>query len=242
MDERDHLRFQLGVLLTSGRELNACMQSESIDPRDVNERYQAWYTQTLRLMERVLPERRREFDSYYHSDQEQRTTISTILGDPLRARPQSEKREGLAGLFDPGLEQRTFVHLLGMQLAILASAVPTLLPGEPRPDRTLRTARSLLKSGHARAAGALAGVALEGRLLELARQRDLQVDDERAGWDLPGLNRLLVDAGAYRREHARQIERLGAISAACVNGKRKVSAEKVSQLLAGAQKVMCDLS
>lgn len=241
MDERDHLRFQLGVLLTAGRELSACVQGESIDPRDVNERYQAWYTQALRLMERVLPERRHEFGSYYQSDQEQRTTISTILGDPMRARPQSEKREALAGLFDPGLEQRTFVHLLGMQLAILASAVPTLLPDEPRPDRTLRTARSLLKGGHARAAGALAGVALEGRLAELARQRDLQVDG-RAGWDLSRLNRLLVDAGAYRRERARQIERLAAISAACVHGRKKISAEQVSQLLAGAQKAMRELS
>src|SRR5665647_3145343 len=83
VEERDRLRFELGVLLASGRELNTYLQSEALDPRHVNERYQVWYTQSLRMVAGVLPERRREFEGYYRADQDGRhesATISAILG------------------------------------------------------------------------------------------------------------------------------------------------------------------
>ena len=94
MDERDRLRFELGVLLASGRELSTYVQSENLDPRDVNERYQVWYTQTLRLVERVLPERRREFEGYYRSDQDEPGSGRDDLRDPRFPEwPAGDRRE-----------------------------------------------------------------------------------------------------------------------------------------------------
>ena len=244
MDERDQLRFELGVLLASGRELSTDVRSESLDPRDVNERYQLWYTQTLRLVERVLSERRREFEGYYRTDQDgrdQSATIAAILGSPSRPRATAEKREALAGLFDPGLEQATFLQLLGMQLAILASAAPPLLPEQRCSDRELQAARLLLSKGRRRAAGAVAGVVLESHLLKVAQRHDL-VLSERDSSSLPRLSRSLRKAGVCGSARSRQIERLAELGDACIRGKQKISPKLVAELLSGVEEILRNVS
>jgi hypothetical protein len=240
MDERDRLRFELGVLLASGRELGASVKSEELDPRDVNERYQVWYSQTLRLVERVLWERRREFEGYYRSDQESRdqpATISAILGSLSGTRASGEKREALAGLFDPGLERGTFLRLLDMQLAILASAVPMLLPEERRPDRELQAARRLLSKGHRRAAGVVAGFVLERHLSMVAQRQDLALPKSGPS-SLRRLQRSLRKAGVCSAARSRKIERLAKLSDSCVRAKRKPSVRLVSELLSGVEETL----
>jgi hypothetical protein len=244
MDDRDRLNFELGVLLASGRELSTDVRSEDLDPRAVNERYQLWYTATLRLVERVLPERRREFEGYYRSDQEspdRPATISAILGSLSRPRATTEKREALAGLFDPGLEQATFLHLLGMQLAILASASSQLPPEERRWDGGLRAARSLLSRGHRRAAGAVAGVVLEGHLLKVAQRHDVTLS-ARDSSSLPRLARSLRKAGVCDTARSRQIVRLAKLSASCERGRKKISPKRVSELLSGVEETLHSVS
>lgn len=244
MEKRDQLRFELGVLVASGRELSAHLQSEALDPRHVNERYQVWYTQSLRMVAGVLPERRREFEGYYRADQDGRresATIAAILGSPSGPRATGEKREALAGLFDPGLEQATFLHLLGMQLAILASAVPTLLPQERRPDRELQAARSLLSKGHRRAAGAVAGAVLERHLSSVAQRHDLSLS-ERDSASLARLDRSLREAGVYGAARSRQIERLAELRDSCLGSKRKVSPQLVAKLLSGVEETLKHVS
>jgi len=244
MDQRDQLRFELGVLLAFGRELSISVQAENLDPRDVDERYQVWYTQTLRLVERVLPERRREFEGYYRSDRDgrdQSASISAILGSLSGSRVTGEKRQALAGLFDPKLEQGTFLHLLGMQLAILASALPTLLPEGRRPDRELQAARALLSKGHRRAAAAVAGLVLESHLSKVAQRHDLTLS-ERDSSDLRRLNRSLRKAGVYGSARSRQIERLAELRDSCVRSKKKSSAKLVSKLLSGVEETLLSAS
>jgi hypothetical protein len=244
MDERDQLRFELGVLLASGRELSTYVRRENLDPRDVNERYQVWYTQTLRLVGRVLSERRREFEGFYRSDQDDRdqsATISAILGSLSGPRATGEKREALAGLFDPGLEQATFLHLLGMQLAILASASPPLLPEERRPERELRVARLLLAKGHRRAAGAVAGVVLERHLRKVALRHDLALSESDSS-SLPRLNRSLRKAGVCDSARLRQIARLAELCDSCIRSKKRISPKVVSELLSGVEETLLSLS
>jgi hypothetical protein len=237
MDEQDRLRFELGVLLASGRELGTYVKSEDLDPREVNERYQVWYSQTLRLVEGVLAERRCEFEGYYRTDHESRdqpATISAILGSLSGPRASAEKREALAGLFDPGLERATFLRLLGMQLAILASAVPLLLPEERRPDPELQAARRLLSKGHRRAAGVVAGLVLKRHLTKVAQRHDLALPKSGLP-SLRRLNRALRRAGVCSPARSRQIKRLAKLSDSCVRGKGRISVKVVTELLSGVE-------
>lgn len=240
MDELDRLRFELGVMLGAGRELGDRVRVEVLDPREINESYQAWYTQTRRLVAQVLPDRRREFEDYYRSSDPgdgQLVTIAAILASLNPPMAASEMREGLAELFDPGCAQRAFLHLLGMQLAILASALPMVLPPERSRHRELKMARALLGDGHRRAAGALAGVALEQHMLGVAVRRGLQPTPN-AVRSMARLNRLLREAGVYGTVRSRQIKGLADLSSACVRDKGRPSRKAVSRLLAGVDEVL----
>jgi hypothetical protein len=240
MDESDRLRFELGVLLGSGRELSDRVRSDVFAAHDINETYQAWYTQARRLVAQVLPDRLREFEEYYRSSclgEAQPVTISAILAHQAPLRIANEKREGLAKLFDPGGEQQVFQHLLGMQLGILASALPTVLAPERPRDRELAVARALLKEGHRRAAGALAGVALDRHLLAVARRRGVELEP-RAARSVARLDRALREAGVYGEARSRYVRSLARLSDSCVRGKDKPSRGEVCGLLAGVDEVL----
>lgn len=240
MDESDRLRFELGVLLGSGRELSDRVRDEVSAPRDIIEDYQAWYTQARRLVAHVLPDRRREFEDYYRSSclgEGQPATISAILAHQAPPRVVNEKREGLAKLFDPGSEQQVFLHLLGMQIGILASALPTVLAPERPRDRELEVARTLLKDGHHRAAGALAGVALEQHLLAVARRRGVELASGVAR-RVARLDRVLREAGVYGAARSRYVKSLADLSDACVHGKDRPSRKQVRGLLDGVDEVL----
>jgi hypothetical protein len=240
MDESDRLRFELGVLVGTGRELSDRVSSGVSAPHDIIESYQAWYTQARRLVAHVLPDRRREFEDYYRSSclgEGQPVTISAILAHQAPLRVANEKREGLAKLFDPGSEQTVFLHLLGMQLGILASAVPTVPAPERSHDPELAAARTLLKDGHHRAAGALAGVALGRHLLALARRRGVELEPRDAR-SVARLDRALREAGVYGAARSRFVRSLADRSDACVHGKGRPSRKEVSGLLAGVDEVL----
>jgi len=240
MDESDRLGFELGVLLGSGRELGDSVRSGVSAPHDINESYQAWYTQARRLVAQVLPDRRREFEDYYRSSclgEGQPVTISAILARQAPMRIASERREGLAKLFDPGSEQDVFLHLFGMQLGILGSALPTVLASERPRDREMAAARSLLKEGHRRAAGALAGVALDRHLRAVARRRGAALEP-RAARSVARLDRALREAGVYGAARSRYIRSLADLSDSCIRAKVRPSRREVSGLLAGVDEVL----
>lgn len=239
MDDLNQVRRELESLLSAGHELAARVREEQLDPRDVNEGYQVWYTQARRLVAHVLPDRQREFEEYYRSveDDSPQATIASILVRPGPGKAAGERREGLAQLFDPGIEQRAFLHLFGMQLAILASALPTLLPPERPHDRVLELSHVLLKGGHRRAAGALAGMALEQHLQNVARRRGLELTpaDLRSA---ARLNRVMRAAGIYGGSRSRQIRDLIDLSTACLQGKEKPSPQRLAWLLAGVDEAL----
>jgi hypothetical protein len=240
MDNLDHVRAEVESLLGAGRDLSDRVRDEELDPREVIRGYQDWYTATRRLVAHVLPDRRREFEAYYrsrHADAAAQPTIAAILVGWSAAKPASERREGFARLFDSGNEQRAFLRLFDMQLAILASALPTLLPAERPYDRELELAHELLKAGHRRAAGALAGMALEQHLRRVARHRGLELAPGEARGAAP-LNRELRAAGVYGGSRAKQIRDLIELSSACQRGTEKPSPQRLARLLAGVDDVL----
>ena len=184
MDSAAAAANQLHVLLASGRALLERVEREEIDPRAVMAAYQQWYTPTLAVVELLMPERRPEFESYYRrtdGPSSQTPCIADILATPSLA---GERKAGLAEIFDPATPRLIFVHLLGLQLAILGSAQTVLPIGLGRLedvvtagllDAELAAARELLACGRRRAAAAFAGVVIEHYLSTLARRQGLTV-------------------------------------------------------------------
>ncbi len=239
MEVRGLLRDEVGKLMAMGRELSQRIVAENLDPRVVNDSYQGWYTQALRAVRQVVPERRREFAAYYRSrrgGEGRPTTISDILSGPSSAPTPAEQGGGLALLFDPGMTQ-TFLHLLGIQLAILASALPLLEPQGGFLDTDLAAARALLRRGQRRAAGTLAHLALERHLLAVARHHNVTVKKKTPG--VGKLNRALMKAGVYPRPRWRRIEHLAEVGDLCMrDNKRRPARKAVRQLIAGVDETL----
>ncbi len=243
MEVRGLLRDEIGKLTAMGRELSQRIVSENLDPRLLNDSYQVWYTQALRAVREVIPERRREFAAYYRcgpGDQGRPTTISDILGSQSSAPSAGEQGGGLALLFDPGMTQ-AFLYLLGMQLAILASALPVLEVQQACLDTDLAAARALLGRGQCRAAAAVAQLALERHLRAVARRHQVIVKKKTLG--VAKLNRALLKAGVYDRPRWRRIQRLAEAGDACLRDKKGRPARKaVRQLIAGVEKTLTQVA
>ena len=223
------------MLLADGRALLECVEADELDPRSVMAAYQCWYTPTLGMVELLMPERRPEFESYYR-----------CTGGPNSPTPcLAERKAGLAEIFDPATPRLIFLHLLGLQLAILGSAQTVLPIGLGRLesiveagllDAELTAALELLACGRRRAAAVLAGVVVERHLAALARRQGLTVS-QRSG--IAKLAKALRKAGLLDGPHYREASRLAKLADRSRRGKGPAPSRKqVGRMIARAQEMV----
>ena len=236
---------QLHVLLAGGRALLERVEAEELDPRGVMRAYQQWYTPTLAVVEVLMPERRSEFESYYRRTDEVGSPtpcIADILAAPSL---NGERKAGLAEIFDPATPRLIFIHLLGLQLAILDSARTVLPIGLGRLesivaagllDAELAAARELLACGRRRAAAVLAGVVVEHHLATLAHRQGLTVT-RRSGIGKPA--KALRKAGLLDGPRYRETRRLARLADRSRKGKGPAPSRKqVSRMIARARELV----
>jgi hypothetical protein len=103
-------------------------------------------------------------------------------------------------------------------------------------DSEMDAARELLKNGYTRAAGALAGVVLEGHLAAIARTRGITVSKKDPS--IGDLNDPLRNGGIYDVATWRFIQRLGDIRNLCSHKKTdEPTKEQVKDLIDGVAKI-----
>jgi hypothetical protein len=240
---------QLHLLIAGGRALLERVEGQELDPRSVMAAYQQWYTPTLALVGALMPERRAEFEAYYRQPEAGLSStpcIADILASPPLA---GERKAGLAEIFDPAAPRLIFLHLFGLQLAILGS-VETLIPmGLGRLegialaevlDAELAAAGELLAGGRRRAATALAGAVVGHHLAALARRQGLTVA-ARVG--TARLARALWRAGVLDRAHCRDARGLAKAAARCLTPKGSAPSRKqVRRLIRHAQRMVRETS
>lgn len=245
MDRTAAATNQLHALLASGRALQETVEREERDPRSVMAAYQQWYTPTLAVVELLMPERRPEFAAYYRrTDGVGASTpcIADILAAPSLA---GERKAGLAEIFDPATPRLIFLHLLGLQLAILGSADTVLPIGLGRLesivaagllDAELAAARELLACGRRRAAAVVTGVVLQQHLTARARREGL-TSTRRSSIAVQA--KALRKAGRLAGPHYREIRRLARIADRSRKGKgRAPSCRQVRLMIARAQELV----
>ena len=197
--------------------------------------YQSWYTRSLRVVQQLLPERVAEFTTLYEDERRKSITAATYsIADYLR------------GLIPHGYDQQQRVaHRFEQQYRILESARTRLndvlsniqgLLQVDLLDSELDAADELLKAGHLRAAGTLAGVVLERHLAKVCSSRGItsrKVKSTLADW-----NDMLKDAGVYDLPPWRGIQRLTDIRNLCAQAKdRDPTKDEVDELIRGAERI-----
>ncbi len=207
--------------------------------------YQQWYSTSLAVIGQLLPERKNEFIKLYEKDNKRKNLDShsfTIQDWLLGARARTDILDGTREFQD--LE--VVINCFKIQMAILESAeqrfksslfdIRQILQAELF-DSELESARELLKNGWTRAAGAIAGVVLEGHLSETLGRHEITILKKEP--HIGDYNDTLKKEEVIDVSNWRFIQRLGDLRNLCDHKKeREPTGNEVNELIDGVDKVI----
>lgn len=201
--------------------------------------YQKWYTQSLPIIQQLLPERYLEFKELHRLEKRKEINESTYtISDYLNGYVLT--RSGQKG------STQIFLSKLKSQKDILESALTRLdsilvnikaVLQSGLFDDELSVAKELLNKSHLRAAGAVAGVVIERHFAQVATAHQITI--RKKDPTIADFNDSLKNAGILDVPKWRFIQRLADIRNLCVHSKdREPAKEEVEDLISGAEKVI----
>jgi len=232
---RDLVAREIGELIEHGRRLLQEL-AERQDKTFRNE-YQRWYTRASAVVGQLVPDRKQEFERLYLGDSKRReiNNETYTIADYLRGL-NMKTIDGFGVTAMRFQQQFLIVAAAETRLDGIFSNMRGLLQVEIL-DRELDTAAELLRAGHVRASGAVAGVALERHLAQTFVARNLSLRKTKptiADW-----NDALRNAEVYDTPTWRRVQHLADLRNLCVHPKsREPTHEEVEDLLRGATTII----
>lgn len=205
--------------------------------------YQKWYTQSLPVVRQLIPERYIEFQDNYRVNNRKAKVIDAsiyTISDYLSGLSVTRGGVEVFSSLD------VFLSRFAFQIEILESALTRIdsllvnIKGVLQAelfDNELSVANELLKKGHLRAAGAVAGVVLERHLGQVAAAHSITI--QKKDPTIAELNNELKAAGIFDTPNWRFVELLGDIRNLCVHSKgREPKRNEVEDLIQGTEKII----
>ncbi|WP_422776144.1 hypothetical protein ACOXXE_19180 [Pseudomonas mediterranea] len=202
--------------------------------------YNHWYSEALAVVKQLLPDRYSDFVKFYERPKTRKSfDIETYRIEDACQSLTSAKYNG-----DVIVDVSAAIPLLQQQIAILESIerrfesslfdIKQLVQADLF-DSELDVARELLKNKFARAAGAVAGVVLEGHLKQVCDNHGLS---KKSG-TIAVLNDALKAASVIELSQSRHIQFLGDIRNKCGHkNSTDPTVEEVRELIDGVDKVI----
>lgn len=202
--------------------------------------YNHWYSEALVVVKQLLPDRFADFVKFYERPKARKTfDVETYRIEDACQSLSSTKFGG-----EVVVDMSAAIPLLRQQIAILESIekrfesslfdIKQLVQADLF-DSELDVARELLKNKFARAAGAVAGVVLEGHLKQVCDNHNLP---KKSG-TIAVLNDALKAAGVIELSQSRHIQFLGDIRNKCGHkNPTDPTIEEVGELIDGVDKVI----
>lgn len=216
--------------------------TRSISRQAFNLLYQSWYTRSSLFVKQILPDRHQEFVEQYNLPRRKEMNYHTYtISDFLAG--YTVKRGGQEIFDTTSAVGPKFVN----QLAILRSArgridsiladVKGVLQAQLF-DSELDAASNLLKNGHIRAAGAIAGVVLEGHLKKVCADHGISFL-KKGPQTISDYNEALKKDGVIDVPIWRHIQLLGDYRNYCCHPKERDPQEtEAKDLIEGARKIV----
>lgn len=202
--------------------------------------YHHWYSEALVVVKQLLPDRFADFVKFYERPKTRKTfDVETYRIEDACQSLSSTRYDG-----NVIVDISAAIPLLQQQIAILESIekrfesslfdIKQLVQADLF-DSELDVARELLKNKFARAAGAVAGVVLEGHLKQVCDNHNLS---KKSG-TIAVLNDALKAAGVIELSQSRHIQFLGDIRNKCGHkNPTDPTVDEVGELIAGVDKVI----
>lgn len=213
-----------------------------IEDNDFGGAYQRWYSEALRVVQQLLPDRYEEFRELYRLDKKPKELDVTTytISEYLHGTNVSQ---GGVPLFDSG---SVALGKLKDQIDILASAAVRLeslltdIEGALEAtllDDELATASELLRAKHLRSAGVVAGVVLERHLKAVVNGHEIKLGRKKP--QIGTLNDALKESKIFDNPQWREIQRLGDIRNICAHDdEREPKTTEVQELIDGTEKII----
>jgi hypothetical protein len=204
--------------------------------------YQPWYSEALSLIKYVLPDRLDDFVRHYEKPKGRRAldAESYRIEDALQGISRVDAfNKPVVGPYAaiPHVQQQ--VSMVSAAAARFESSLFDIrqLAQADVFDSELDAARELLKNGFLRAAGAIAGVVVEGHLREVCDKHSIKVAKKNPG--INDFNQALKDAEVIETPQWRSIQHLGDLRNLCDHDKKKdPTKEQVGDLIDGVAKTI----
>jgi len=206
----------------------------------VSETYQAWYSEALACVQQLLPDRVEDFAGYYKPVKGRKDIDASnyTISDYLRGLGIKRGGQVIVGPDSaiPAMEQQMqIVKALHGRFESSLFDIKVLVQADLLDDE-LASADELVRNGYARAAGALAGVALEGHLATVAERHRLAY---RTNASIGDLNDTLKNNDVFDTATWRFIQRLGDLRNLCSHKKTEdPTKESVKELIDGVKKII----
>ena len=204
---------------------------------DLEERYQLWYSESLALINQVFPARLPEFQSLYSTSgfrdlvSELSYGISTGFED-LYMEDEDARRQRVIAAFYAQLNILKSVRA-GFESRLLN--IRRLLHADLL-DTELDVAKELASNGFARAAGSVAGVALESHLVEVCLKRKIKSRKRRP--TIGDWINLLHTADAIDSVMLQRLKGLNEIRSLCTHKKsREPTTVEIDELIGGVSRI-----
>ena len=199
MTKREAIHEALDALVSEASDLIRSLQQEKIinDFLDFTDAYQNWYTAAIKAVKSLASDRYVEFCGYYENDKTH--SIQTYLRK-IPNRSQNSSNDDPFIKKKDRIDQDLFINLLVNQLAILKAIrtrVDSVLADieselfTELKDNEVGVARQLIKISP-RAAGALAGIVIEGHLRNVLNAHGIEISKKNPA--ISDLNNPLKDA------------------------------------------------
>lgn len=203
--------------------------------------YQAWYSEALICIKQLMPDRLADFTSYYRYSGK-RTALDVMnysIEDYLNGLSRSSNGVVIAGpnaALTKFFQQVNIIKALRRTFQSSLFNIRSLVQADVY-DNELSAAQGLLKQGHLRAAGALAGVVLEGHLFLICQQHSCV--PKKKDPSISEYNDSLKEASVLEIPEWRKIQHLGDIRNLCDHKKPiEPTKEQVQDLIDGTARVI----
>ena len=244
MTKREAIHEALDAHVREGAVLISSLQNEKDDEFvNFSYAYQSWYTTAIKAVESLASDRYAEFRGYYEIDRSR----DVVIHETYSIQDYLNKIQ--LGVYDPNTKntrgRARMINCFLNQLAILKAiknrvdSVLTDIEGElfaELEDNEMGVARQLIKISP-RAAGALAGVVIEGHLRKVSNAHGIEIPQKNPV--ISELNDPLKAASVIDTSAWRKISYLADLRNLCSHKKEvEPTKEQVADLLDGTEWLM----
>lgn len=208
-----------------------------------NSDYQSWYSEALMLVRQLLPDRVADFVKLYEKPKTRRKDITSenyVIEDALQGLHitrgwEKEKVVGADAAIPRFTQQLNIVKSIKKRFESSLFDIKQLVQADIF-DSEIDTAKELTKKGFVRGAGAVAGVVLEGHLLQVCENHKIKVKKKNPG--INDLAQLLKDSNVIDIPIWRNIQRMADMRNLCDHKKKsEPKREDIDELIDGVSKI-----